>query len=83
MIKLNPLLSTLFIVLAHSLIAAPSPPQNLLAKIKDFRKAHEYKIIQEFTELLSIPNVSSDTENIRKNAVLIKQMMENAALRLK
>ena len=67
MIKLNPLLPILIIVLAHSLIAAPSPSQDLLSKIKDFRKAHEHKIIKEFTKLLSIPNVSSDRENIRKN----------------
>jgi len=81
MIKLNPLLSILLIILAYSLIAAPSPSKDLLLKIRDFRKAHEYKIISEFTELLSIPNVSSDTENIRKNAELIKKMMEKRGIK--
>ena len=30
--------------------------------------AHEQQILQEFTELLSIPNVASDSANIRRNA---------------
>jgi len=33
-----------------------------------WRVAHEQQILQEFTALLSIPNVSSDTSNIRRNA---------------
>jgi acetylornithine deacetylase/succinyl-diaminopimelate desuccinylase-like protein len=49
--------------------------EGLFQAIRTYRKAHEHQIIREFTELLSIPNVSSDQENIRKNAVFIRDMM--------
>jgi len=50
--------------------------QNLLSNVRHFRENHEKAIIQEFVELLSIPNVSSDQENIRKNANHIRDMMQ-------
>jgi acetylornithine deacetylase/succinyl-diaminopimelate desuccinylase-like protein len=49
--------------------------EELYKLIRTYRKAHEYEIIREFTDLLSIPNVSSDQENIRKNAAFIQDMM--------
>ncbi len=48
---------------------------KLFQTARTYRKAHEHQIIREFTDLLSIPNVSSDRENIRKNAVFIRDMM--------
>ena len=38
------------------------------------------RLLNEFTALLSIPNVASDTENIRKNAALIMEMMKQRGL---
>ena len=40
-----------------------------------YRRAHEAEIIGEFVELLSIPNVASDTTNIRRNAEKLIEMM--------
>ncbi len=54
---------------------------DFLKKIRDFRRAHEHEILGEFVELLSIPNVSSDTENIRRNAEFIKAMMERRGIK--
>ena len=48
--------------------------------MRDYRRANEYRIIEEFTRLLSIPNVTSDTQNIRKNAALIVEMMKQRGL---
>jgi acetylornithine deacetylase/succinyl-diaminopimelate desuccinylase-like protein len=42
----------------------------------DWRVAHEQQILQEFTRLLSIPNVASDTANIRRNADTLVQLLE-------
>jgi len=39
--------------------------------VRDYRRAHEHEILSEFMELLAIPNVASDRENIRRNAAAI------------
>src|SRR5438128_8886798 len=48
--------------------------------VRDYRRAHERQILDEFTHLLAIPNVASDHENIRKNAELILEMMKRRGL---
>src|SRR5712692_7900487 len=48
--------------------------------IRDYRRAHERQILDEFTRLLAIPNVASDRENIRKNAQFILDMMQRRGL---
>lgn len=48
--------------------------------IRDFRRSHEQQILQEFVELLAIPNVASDTTNTRRNAQFIRAMMESRGL---
>lgn len=41
----------------------------------EYRRTHEAEIINEFVDLLSIPNVASDTSNIRLNAEKLIGMM--------
>ncbi|MCA1818193.1 MAG: peptidase dimerization domain-containing protein, partial [Acidobacteria bacterium] len=48
--------------------------------IRDYRRANEHRILSEFVRLLSIPNVASDRENIRKNAALLVEMMRARGL---
>lgn len=48
--------------------------------MRDYRKAHEAEIIAEFVDLLSIPNVASDTANIRLNAAKLIQMMNRRGI---
>src|SRR5438132_1741518 len=47
---------------------------------RDYRRAHERQILEEFTRLLAIPNVASDRENIRRNAEVIREMMQRRGL---
>ena len=47
---------------------------------RDYRRAHERQILAEFTQLLSIPNIASDRENIRRNAEFIREMMQRRGL---
>src|SRR4029434_7852321 len=54
--------------------------QTTQERVREFRRANEHQILKEFTTLLSIPNVASDTENIRKNAALIVEMMKQRGL---
>src|ERR1041384_3203311 len=60
-------------------------PTTLLAQttqetLSDYRRAHEHELLKEFTTLLAIPNVASDTQNIRRNAALIVEMMKQRGL---
>jgi len=54
--------------------------KKLPAQIQNYRESHEHVIINEYFNLLSIPNVSRDTTNIRKNTEFIKQMMEKRGI---
>jgi len=47
-----------------------------IQKIRNYRQANEQKIVKEFMELLAIPNVASDSANIRKNADFIVEMLK-------
>ena len=49
-------------------------------KVRQFRSANEHRIVREFLSLLAIPNVASDTPNVRKNAELIVEMMKQRGL---
>jgi acetylornithine deacetylase/succinyl-diaminopimelate desuccinylase-like protein len=48
--------------------------------VRDYRRAHERQILDEFTRLLAIPNIASDRENIRRNAQFIREMMQRRGL---
>src|SRR5258708_33798671 len=53
---------------------------NAQPHMRDYRRAHERQILDEFTRLLAIPNVASDRENIRRNAQFIIEMMQRRGL---
>ena len=53
------------------LLALPAHPQ-----VRAWVQANQQPILREFTNLLAIPNVSSDTPNIRRNAEFIRAMFE-------
>jgi acetylornithine deacetylase/succinyl-diaminopimelate desuccinylase-like protein len=50
------------------------------AAIRDYRRAHERQILDEFTQLLAIPNIASDRVNIRRNSDFIFAMMQRRGL---
>jgi acetylornithine deacetylase/succinyl-diaminopimelate desuccinylase-like protein len=54
--------------------------KKLTSQIQKYRQANEHQIISEYFEFLSIPNVSRDTANVRKNAEFIKQMMKKRGI---
>ncbi|HEX7314784.1 MAG TPA: M20/M25/M40 family metallo-hydrolase [Pyrinomonadaceae bacterium] len=49
--------------------------------IRDYRRANEHRILREFVGLLSIPNVASDKEGIRRNAARLVEMMTTRGLK--
>jgi acetylornithine deacetylase/succinyl-diaminopimelate desuccinylase-like protein len=70
---LRPLL--LLLLLPVSLFA-----QTTQQNVREYRRANEHRILQEFTTLLAIPNVAADVVNIRTNAAHIFQMMKERGL---
>ena len=67
-------------ILLLALLPFTLPAQTPQERVREFRRANEQQILKEFLTLLSIPNVASDTENIRKNAALIVEMMKQRGL---
>ncbi len=59
-------------VLAALPLLAQRPPAADAAR--KYREANEQKIIREYVDLLSIPNVAADKANIRRNAEHIAKM---------
>jgi acetylornithine deacetylase/succinyl-diaminopimelate desuccinylase-like protein len=53
-----------------SIAAAQTNPAALSAR--KWRETHEQAILREFTDLLAIPNIASDSPNIRRNAAAVQ-----------
>jgi acetylornithine deacetylase/succinyl-diaminopimelate desuccinylase-like protein len=70
----------LMITLFTGSVLPPVHAQSLAASVREYRKAHEAEIISEFIDLLSIPNVASDTANIRLNAGKLIEMMSRRGI---
>ncbi|MGI8744797.1 MAG: M20/M25/M40 family metallo-hydrolase [Bryobacteraceae bacterium] len=64
------------LVLAFALAGAVWAQENpAAAAARSWRAAHEQAIVSEFVELLSIPNLASDTSNIQRNAAAISRLL--------
>ncbi|HEY0303539.1 MAG TPA: M20/M25/M40 family metallo-hydrolase [Longimicrobiales bacterium] len=74
---------TLALSLLFSLTAsatAQAPPRGVQAA-RTYRQQHEAEILAEFTKLLTMPNVASDSVNIRKNARYIANALSGVGVR--
>ncbi|HJZ68982.1 MAG TPA: M20/M25/M40 family metallo-hydrolase [Blastocatellia bacterium] len=49
-------------------------------RVREYRRAHEAEIILELADLLSIPNVASDTTNIQRNASKLIELMSHRGI---
>jgi acetylornithine deacetylase/succinyl-diaminopimelate desuccinylase-like protein len=78
-VSYNPSMLRLLLFLLLSPI--PIVAQTTQEKVRDYHRSNEHKILKEFITLLSIPNVAADTQNIRKNAALIVEMMKQRGLK--
>lgn len=55
-------------------------PGNVMTAIREYRASREHAILDEFVQLLKIPNVASDRANIRHNAEVIAAMLAQRGL---
>jgi acetylornithine deacetylase/succinyl-diaminopimelate desuccinylase-like protein len=55
--------------------AQATTPEALRAKIRSYTSDHDADIVRELSGFLAIPNLASDSANIRRNADLLIRMM--------
>ncbi|HEX3187702.1 MAG TPA: M20/M25/M40 family metallo-hydrolase [Pyrinomonadaceae bacterium] len=58
------------------LLTFPVFAQTTQEKVREYRRANEHQLLREYFDFLSLPNVASDTSNIRRNATRIMEMMK-------
>jgi acetylornithine deacetylase/succinyl-diaminopimelate desuccinylase-like protein len=74
-------LKQLISVLLTFAFALPLAAQTVSRlRTDEYCRAHERQIIAEFVRLLEIPNVASDSQNIRRNAEFIRELMQKRGL---
>ena len=70
------LLCLIAVGMAVSVPVRAGSSAEFLQKVRAFRAAHASEILREFAQLLAIPNVASDRQNIHRNADAIALMLE-------
>jgi len=73
------------LALAGALTAAAASPvvaqDEVIRRVAAEVEARQHEIVRELIAFLTIPNVASDAENIRRNAEALKSMMERRGIR--
>ena len=71
-----------FALLSFALAAlAQAQPNPAAAAAHQWRTAHQQAILDEFMDLLAIPNLASDQPNIRRNAAAVSAMLEKRGVK--
>src|SRR5215207_2712175 len=60
---------------AAALLLLSTASAQTVAPVREYRRANEHRILREFVQLLSLPNVASNRADIRRNAAAIVEMM--------
>ncbi|MYE16445.1 MAG: M20/M25/M40 family metallo-hydrolase, partial [Gemmatimonadetes bacterium] len=63
---------------AAALLPVPLAAQSGADVAQAYRRSHEAEIVRDFAELLTYPNRASDTEDITRNAVYIRDLLREA-----
>jgi acetylornithine deacetylase/succinyl-diaminopimelate desuccinylase-like protein len=69
------------IVAFLALPARAQDPARVRSAIRAYQQAHDVEIVRELADFLAIPNLASDSVNIRRNARHITQMLERRGIR--
>lgn len=66
------------LALSRFIVAQPasSSPQHVRDLVREYRQKNEAQIVRDYAKLLSLPNVASDTANIRANAAFIIDLLK-------
>ncbi len=69
------------IVIFIALMSSNGWSQSIPNSVRTYRQINEHRLLTEYFEFLSIPNVASDTPNIRKNADYLVAQMQKRGLK--
>ncbi|MFL5739596.1 MAG: hypothetical protein ACJ75B_05220, partial [Flavisolibacter sp.] len=75
-----PPINKFFFLLSGLFFSLGCYSQTALEKLKQYHTTHEQEIVNDFISFLSIPNVATDTEHIRKNADFLFSYMNSKGL---
>ena len=64
-------------------MCADAQPGKPAQAARAWRETHERSIVREFTDLLAIPNLATDEQNIRRNAEAIVKILEKRGVKTK
>jgi acetylornithine deacetylase/succinyl-diaminopimelate desuccinylase-like protein len=64
------------IVLTIAIAAMAATPAEVVTRVRAWRTDHEKQILRELFDFLAIPNVATDTANIKRNADALTRMFE-------
>jgi acetylornithine deacetylase/succinyl-diaminopimelate desuccinylase-like protein len=67
-----------YLVFLSALLTVPlaaAPPSNLRAAVDGWVQANQKPLVSSLVELLAIPNVAADRENIRRNAAWLRSRL--------
>ena len=70
-----------YALLLSALLAVPleaAPPPNLRAAVDGWVQAHQKALVSSLVELLAIPNVAADRENIGRNATWLRDRLSRS-----
>lgn len=73
------ILSTFLVLYAFLFTSAYSQAERTNS-VRDYRIANEHGFLTEYLQILSIPNLASDTPNIRRNADFLFERMRKSGL---
>ena len=80
-------IATVMVVFGDDAIAqSPPSPRSAVSgaavrsAARRYRESHEAEIAREFVDLLAIPNVASDSANIRRNAASLIEMLRRRGI---
>lgn len=68
------------VVLFTSLCICAFGQSSVTNAVREYRTANEYQLLRDFVEMLSIPNVASDTPNIYRNAEYLVGLLKQRRL---
>jgi acetylornithine deacetylase/succinyl-diaminopimelate desuccinylase-like protein len=73
--RLSPLIVSACLLAWEALAQGPDPAR-VRAAVRAYQQAHDTEILRDLAEFLAMPNLASDSVNIRRNARHIVQMLE-------
>jgi len=71
-----------FLVLLGLALSASAQSNPAADAVRNWRAEHERAILSEYMELLALPNLAREPDNIRRNAAAVSAMFEKRGVRM-